>query len=171
MDVSFSADAGNTFESYRKDVYIWAFRILGSHHDSLDMVQDVFLRWLLQARQAFPDNPRAWLRRATVNRAIDLIRTKERRAAPADPSAMPALRADQGTPEKRELRAHVADALNGLTEMQRSVLAAKEYDGLTFAKIAGELGIAVPTAKTHYLRALKSMRDRLAGQWDPERSR
>ncbi len=171
MAVPYPADAGITFEPYRKDVYLWAFRVLGSHHDALDMVQDVFLRWLSQTRRALPDNPRAWLRRTTINGAIDLIRSKERRAESIDLSLAPASPTNRSEPEKRELRAHVADAINRLTEMQRSVLAAKEYDGLTFARIAEEFGIAVPTVKTHYLRALKAMRDSLSGRWDPERNR
>jgi DNA-directed RNA polymerase specialized sigma24 family protein len=41
------------------------------------------------------------------------------------------------------------------------VLIARTYEGLTFAEIAVELGIAVPTVKTHYLRAVSAVRDRL----------
>ena len=47
-------------------------------------------------------------------------------------------------------------------EMQRSVLTAKVHDDLTFAQIAAEHGLAVPTVKTHYLRALRTLRARLA---------
>ena len=42
-------ETGIAFESFKDDVYAWAFRVLGSHHDALDMVQDVFLRWIVQA--------------------------------------------------------------------------------------------------------------------------
>ena len=37
----------------------------------------------------------------------------------------------------------------------------KCYDQMTFQQIADELGIAVPTAKTHYLRALSAVRERV----------
>ena len=66
------------------------------------------------------------------------------------------------------LRAEIAAALDGLTEAQRSVLVAKVYDGQTFARIAEDLDIAVPTAKTHYLRAIRIVRDRLGPRWSNE---
>ena len=47
------------------------------------------------------------------------------------------------------------------------MLIAKVYDGLTFAQIAAELKLAVPTVKTHYLRALSAVRDRLTRRWAP----
>jgi RNA polymerase sigma factor (sigma-70 family) len=48
-----------------------------------------------------------------------------------------------------------------LSERQRSVLLAKVFDGMTFAEIGREMGLSTPTVKTHYLRALRAMRDGL----------
>ena len=64
--------------------------------------------------------------------------------------------------ETQELRAALAGAIERLTESQRGVLIAKVYDGLTFAQIAAELNLAVPTVKTHYLRALSAVRSHLS---------
>ena len=55
----------------------------------------------------------------------------------------------------------LSEALGTLSDGQRAVLTAKVQDGRTFSEIADEMRIAVPTAKTHYLRALRTMRDRL----------
>jgi RNA polymerase sigma-70 factor (ECF subfamily) len=168
-----AAEAGETFEPYRPQIYDWAYRLLGSHHDALDIVQDVFLRWLTQVQTSMPDNPRGWLRRATANRAIDVIRSRKRRNGTWSPRADEArIPAAQGRSEVEldELRSHVAEALGKLTEAQRTVLIAKEFDGQTFTNIAGELGLALPTVKTHYLRALKAVRGSLAVHWKPERS-
>jgi RNA polymerase sigma-70 factor (ECF subfamily) len=154
------------FEPYRDDVYQWAFRILGSHDDALDTVQDVFVRWLAQVRRASPENPRGWLRRATVNRAIDLLRARRR----SDPRHQDAGYRDAPAAELRELEKDVARALATLSVSQRFVLVAKEFDGMTFPEIAVEMGLAVTTVKTHYLRALRSLKPRLAGRWGPERS-
>jgi len=63
------------------------------------------------------------------------------------------------------LRDEIAGALAVLTDAQRSVLIAKVYDGQTFAQIAADLGVAVPTVKTHYLRAVRAVRDRLGDRW------
>ncbi|MCH8244042.1 MAG: LysM peptidoglycan-binding domain-containing protein [Planctomycetes bacterium] len=83
MTATGSAASGD-FEKYTADVYGWAYRLLGRHHDALDVVQDVFLRWDAQCAQHPPDQPRPWLRRVTLNRAIDLT---EARPAPAPGAA------------------------------------------------------------------------------------
>jgi len=163
-----ATEHGQAFERHRHEVYAWAYRLLGRHHDALDVAQDVFLRWVDQASDAAPAHPRAWLRRVTVNRAIDVLRERwpEGNAA-ALPDDAPA---HFDWVEDHELRDAVVRGLRSLSDAQRSVLVAKIYDGLTFAEIASELDIAIPTAKTHYLRALAAMRGELAPQWAPERS-
>ena len=158
----------DTFERHAHDIYAWAFRLLGRHHDALDVVQDVFIRWDAQCRTDPPDQPRGWLRRVTLNRAIDSFRRRDREPTPsADAEPLVLHRADAA--EQQALREDVAAALDGLTEAQRSVLIAKVYDGLTFAAIADEAGLAVSTVKTHYLRALRAVRDRLAPDWAERR--
>lgn len=154
------------YELYAPQVYGWAYRFLGRHHDALDVVQDVFLKWMTQCMRGTPGCPRGWLRRVTVNRAIDVAR--QRRVTPeADIQ-----RADRDGSEQalvrndREvLREDVSTAMQRLPEMQRAVLVAKVYDELTFAQVADELDIAVSTAKTHFLRALQAMRERLRVRW------
>ena len=156
----------NVYELYAPQVYGWAYRFLGRHHDALDVVQDVFLKWMAQCARGTPDRPRGWLRRVTVNRAIDLAR--QRRETPeadiqtadrdGDTQAL-------GRHDREVLREDVSTAMQRLPEMQRAVLVAKVYDELTFAQVADDLGIAVSTAKTHFLRALTAMRERLRARW------
>lgn len=156
------------FEVYRNEVYGWAYRLLGRHHDALDVAQDVFLKWVDQCRDEPPRNPRAWLRQVTIRRAIDYRRANTSRRAREASSPPSTVQVHDSLVSREELRAQVTDALESLSEMQRVVLVAKVFDGLTFARIAVELEIAVPTAKTHYLRAVVALRDRLGEQWGPE---
>lgn len=157
----------NTFEPYSNDVYAWAYRLLGRHHETLDVVQDVFLKWTTQCNQSVPDHPKSWLRRVTMNRAIDVIRKNQRsleHITAIDPTvSLPAPSMDHA--EQSELRKDIAMALDRVTDHQRSVLVAKIYDGMTFAQIAEEMKLAVSTVKTHYLRAIRVMRDRLQKSW------
>jgi RNA polymerase sigma-70 factor (ECF subfamily) len=156
------------FEQHSRDVYGWAYRLLGRHHDALDVVQDVFLRWNKQCAESEPARPRGWLRRVTVNRAIDVRRarrTEEARRADSRASLAVAHEARRDAADLEVLRGDVAAALDALTDVQRGVLIAKVYDGLTFAKIAGEHDLAISTVKTHYLRAIRAVRDRLQGRW------
>ena len=160
-----TAERDAAFEAYRDEVYTWAYRLLGRHHDALDVVQDVFLRWVDQCASAPPRNPRAWLRKVTIHRAIDFRRSNASRRTRETRSPASSVHLDESKVARDELRNDIADAVEALSEMQQSVLFAKVYDGLTFARIAAELEIAVPTVKTHYLRAVCALRDRLGQQW------
>jgi len=63
------------------------------------------------------------------------------------------------------LRGDMLKALSELTDMQRDVLLAKVLEEAAFREIAAQLDIAIPTVKTHYLRALRQMRDKLGARW------
>jgi len=165
-ETSLESDALAIFQRHRRDVYGWAQRILGDHHEALDVVQDVFLKWFEQAQFVAPVSPRAWLRTVTTNRALDLVRVRHRRPE-AGPLPREIARPGDETTRRDELRAAITRAMEALSEQQRAVLVAKVYEGLSFARIAEELDIAVPTAKTHYLRALEHVRDRLPRGWNP----
>jgi len=165
------------FQEHAKRVYGWAYRLLGRHDDAMDVVQDVFVKWQEQVEQAVPAHPRGWLRRVTMNRAIDMMRRRRKSQEHSTESAAAlegkAKHRDDGAlriiGEDREiLRRDVAEAMEGLSDMQRGVLAAKVFEELTFAEIAEELALGVSTVKTHYLRALSAVRDRLRPRWKSE---
>jgi RNA polymerase sigma-70 factor (ECF subfamily) len=162
-----AAKSDRVFQRYRHDVYAWAYRLLGRHHDALDVAQDVFLRWTKRSAAAdAPTNPRAWLRTVTINRSVDVIRS--RTAAAAGEMAATIGEARPSEADREELRAAIARAMAPLSDMQRAVLTARVFEDLTFAQIAAEHELALPTVKTHYLRALRAVRDRLGERWRDE---
>ncbi len=149
------------YRDYRGTVYRWALGLCGRHEDALDVVQEVFTR-LVRCRPELPQ-PRqalAWLRRTTVRLAIDAWRSARARRE-RELSSRPPRPAESPT-ETRELHERVRAAIEELSEQQRLVLLGKVYDGMTFQEIAGELGLALSTVKTHYLRALSVVRRRLS---------
>jgi RNA polymerase sigma factor (sigma-70 family) len=157
------ASAAAVFEQRLPTVYRWAVRLLGRHDEALDVTQDVAMRWLIQCRRQVPEQALGWLRKVTLNRAMDTLRM--RRAARAFTEIFPRLsmteKAASAPMAAEELRERVAAAMQQLSPMQREVIVAKLWDGLTFGEIGCELGIATPTAKTHYLRGLAAMRNQL----------
>ena len=163
MDTS----ADKCFEQYTHEVYGWAYRFLGAHHDALDVVQEVFLKWSEQFTTDAPRRPRGWLRRVTLNRVIDLQRRRrfEHKRDKRARRVVAAWTSDGQTIDTDDLRADIATALRKLTEIQRAVLVAKVYDTMTFAQIAAELDLAVSTVKTHYLRAVRALRNQLEPRW------
>ena len=148
------------FDDHRAQVYAWAYRLVQNHHDALDVTQEVFLRWWRTRRDGTAlANPIGWLRRVTVNLAIDAIRSAARDPVGRSPQASVAV--DSPDPARTETARRIAEALDALTDRQRCVVVAKAYDGCTFTQIAEQLGAAVPTVKTHYLRGLQTLRNKL----------
>ena len=160
----------NDFEPLAPQVYAWAYRLLGRHHDALDVVQDVFIRWERQCTQSPPDKPMGWLRQVTVNRAIDVRRRCDTAGAQVETTFTDtgAQAGDFAAEDLDALRIDITTALVDLTDLQRGVLVAKVYDDKTFAEIADEMDVSIPTAKTHYLRAIRAVRDRLGPRWGRE---
>jgi RNA polymerase sigma-70 factor (ECF subfamily) len=152
------------FEPHRAQVYAWAYRLLQNHDDALDVSQEVAIRWWqADGKSQSPAHAVAWLRRVTVNLAIDAsrVRTRRTRQAP-DGRLEPSAPVRTIELVKQETAGQIAAALESLTERQRSVVVAKVDDGCTFAQIAEQMGLSVPTVKTHYLRALRVLRTQLA---------
>ncbi len=150
-------DTVGAFERHRTSVYRWAYRVLGNHHDALDVTQDVFVTWWRVHRENdAPVNAVGWLRTVTINRAINLFKA---RAKTESVQIEPVANRPTDSGIDREL---VAGAIAGLPEMQRAVLFAKIYDGCTFAEMAEQMGLAVSSVKTHYVRGLQAVRRSLA---------
>jgi RNA polymerase sigma-70 factor (ECF subfamily) len=64
---------------------------------------------------------------------------------------------------KAELRLRVQEALNSLDLLDREVLALRHFEQLSTAETAAALGIGKSAASSRYVRALKRLKDLLAG--------
>jgi len=154
------------FEAQRAAIYERVLRLTHCAATAEDVVQDTFLHWQAQVRKELPAHPRAWLLTVATRRVFELARKNQPSMLAANGSiAAPPNDSGLAQGDRAKLKEDVLTALGALTEMQREVLLAKVLDEQTFAEIATELNIAVPTAKTHYLRGLRHMRDRLNPRW------
>lgn len=162
------ADTATDFERFIPLVFHWANRLTRNHDQSMDVVQDVYLKWNQQCRRGAPDRPEAWLRVVTTRRVFELMRSPqlrvvnrelvERSAGSHDGPVRPG-------PDSDLLRDDVLQSLGRLTEMQRNVVLAKIMDQKTFAAIASDFDVSISTIKTHYLRAVRVLRETLSGRW------
>ncbi len=157
-------DAQACFEAYRGLVYRWARAMCRHDADAADLLQEVFLR-LVRSQPLFADERAAlgWLRSTTSRLAIDRWRQRDRATAGGDGIEDAASGAATGPAiaAQRESADLARQALLELSEQQRLVLLARCFDDRTFAEIADELGVSAPTVKTHYVRGLRALRDRL----------
>jgi RNA polymerase sigma-70 factor (ECF subfamily) len=146
-----------------------ATRILGERAAAEEVAQDVLLElWRRRETLAIEATLRAYLFRATRNRALNLIRHERvarRFEAEASKDVAHAQAADQRTAEN-EINAAIADAMTALPDRCREVFELSRMHGLTYAEIARTMGISVKTVEAQMGKALRIMRERLA-RWLP----
>ncbi len=171
LRVTMSYSIDELFEAFRGRVYRWALALSGRHDEALEVTQDVFLTAARERPSlSQPGAAIAWLRRVTGHRLIDRVRraragglhfvAAETSAEPVASSAPAAADHLIAAEQAERLRAALAE----LPEQQRLVVLAKTFDDWTFREIAQQLGISIPTAKTHYARGLTSIRARLSAE-------
>ena len=123
-----------------------------------EVVQDSFVamhgRWR-SLRE--PDKALAYLRQTVVNRSRSVLRHRGVRAAYAPPPPRDQSGADEDALAS-ERRASVLDALRGLPDRQREVLALRYYLDLSEADIAQTLGISRGAVKSHASRGVAALR-------------
>ena len=152
------------YDRYASLAFTFALRLLGSHSDAEDLVQEVFLQVWRQAQSYSPErgSPEAWLITMTRSRGLDKLRSNRRREmsdfSPDEPTHV-----GSGTPvepptQASEARLTVQGVLVKLPEMQRIVLELAYFDGLTQSEIAARLGEPLGTVKTRMRAGLERLR-------------
>lgn len=150
-----SLDIRRVMELYAPMVYRLAYARTGSHSDAEDICQEVFLA-LARKNPEFEkeDNRRAWLIRATVNRANSLWRTPWRRRVVLDERP-----AQLYSAPPRD--AALSDALTQLPGDDRMLLHLYYFEGFKTDEIADMLSRKPATVRTQLMRARKRLKAEL----------
>jgi RNA polymerase sigma-70 factor (ECF subfamily) len=139
-------------------VLLFARQQVRAEADAQDLVQDAMVAaWQRQVDGAPP--PLALVFAILRRRAIDLARQQDRRAGRE--RGVRDAEADawfDASAEQRELGQLMQDAINRLPVIYREVITLKIWGGLTFAEIAGVLGVPANTAASRYRYGLAELR-------------
>ena len=123
-----------------------------------EVVQDSFVAMHGKWRSLRePDQGLAYLRQTVVNRSRSVLRHRGVQAAHTPPVTADRPGADEDV-LLSERRASVLEALRGLPERQREVLALRYYLDLSEADIASTLGISRGAVKSHASRGVAALR-------------
>jgi len=152
----------NWFRSHGPKLLLCARQWTRSVADAEDVVQDGFVRFWRRQR-GLPGDPLALVLTSVRRAAMDLARSGLRREARERDAGLEG--ADDGPlfeilPDD-DRRIAIEAALRRLPSEQREVLALKIWGSLTFAEIAGQLGIPPNTAASRYRYALGALRREL----------
>jgi RNA polymerase sigma-70 factor (ECF subfamily) len=132
-----------TFRAHHSLVFRTAYRITGNAVDAEDALQTVFLRLLRRRKNTDSlENPEGYLRRAAINAALDVIRSRKAEMTvplPEEASGMPAAPAQA---EVMGLRQALSRAMAQLKPRQAEIFALRFLEGLGNRQIAQTLGIS-----------------------------
>ena len=153
------------FETYRPYLHAIAFRVLGSHADADDAVQEAWLRLARVGGGGIADL-RGWLTTVTGRICLDLLRRRGTRGEePLELSiGMLALDADSRTsPEEEALLADSVGialyvVMDALTPAERVSFVLHDVFEIPFEAIAAVLGRTIPAAKMLATRARARIR-------------
>ena len=126
-----------------------------------DVLQDLFI-WIWERRRTLQPATtlQAYLYTASRNGALNAKTrqaSRSRREVITSAGAVPVAPIGSDRIEEAELNRAVARALTTMSARSREVYTLGMRHGLTYREIAATLGISIPTAQTHMIRALKAL--------------
>jgi RNA polymerase sigma factor (sigma-70 family) len=143
-------------DRYRQRMFAYTRQMLsGSAVDAEDAVQEIFVRAYSGLRSSDRELAlRAWLYRIAHNRCIDELRRPQSVATETIPPTVPNAGGDPVTRlELRDALKRLIADVQRLPDQQRSALLMRELAGMTYADVAGALGVSVPAVKSLLVRA------------------
>ena len=143
-------------DRYRQRMFAYTRQMLtGSAVDAEDAVQEIFVRAYSGLRSSDRELAlRAWLYRIAHNRCIDELRRPQSVATETIPATVPNAGGDPVVRlEQRDALKRLIADVQRLPDQQRSALLMRELAGMTYADVAGALGVSVPAVKSLLVRA------------------
>lgn len=152
-------------------VYYTAYAILGARADAEEVAQEAILKGFRGLRTFRGESKfSSWLLSIVMNEAR--MRLRQRREVSLELLKAPD-NEDEYTPielaewreipvealVRKELAAHLEEAVAALPELYRAVLILRDVHGFNIAETSDALGISVPAVKTRLLRARLMVRD------------
>lgn len=136
-------DLEEAFQNHSGLVFRTAYRITGNAADAEDALQTVFLRLVRRdVSSGALENHESYLRRAAVNVALDIVRSKQTaKSVPLD-DAPPRNLTEPSGESSREARDCLRRALAQLNHREAEVFTLRFFEGHSNPEIARMLGIS-----------------------------
>jgi RNA polymerase sigma-70 factor (ECF subfamily) len=159
------------YDRYGSVLYAVVYRIMGERADAEEVVMEAFAQvWREAVRfESARGSVAAWLTMIARSRALDQIRSRERRVritttAGRDDDAQAPGMGSWGTDpgyqvEHSERQRRVADAMQSLSPAQRQAIELAYYEGLSQSEIAERLQEPLGTVKTRVRLGMMKLRD------------
>jgi RNA polymerase sigma-70 factor (ECF subfamily) len=163
------------YRKYSGLIFTTISNVLNDHHDSEDVMQEVLMQIWNKAHLYEPrkGKPLTWVTTMARNRAIDRIRSKQRRSRLNNDFEME-VRPEQPEFEESSSEQYEAkerndilhSAVDKLTEDQKQAIALTYFAGLTQAEVAERLGEPLGTVKARIRRGVTRLESLVKAKLD-----
>lgn len=155
MVITHPSELELAYRAHHGLVFRTAYRITGNAADAEDVLQVVFLRMLRRPRGTQLDSQESYLRRAAINAALDVLRSRKVERTVELPPDLP----HKETPD---LRRALGRALAQLEPRSAEIFSLRFLEGFTNSQIAKMLGISSVLVAVIVHRTRKKLRKELA---------
>lgn len=154
------------FQRYERQIYSFAYRMMGDADDAYDLTQECFIKAYRNLEKTNGDlNVSAWLHRIASNSCLDVLRRRKRiRWLPWDNDRHETL-LQPFTPDDPEASVVAAEVqqdvqliLNQMTPRNRLALLLREFEGLSTEEIGEVMGLSRSAVKSVLFRARDEFR-------------
>lgn len=138
---------------FSEPIYWHVRRMVVSHADAQDVVQETFLKIFKSSADLRDDDSlKSWVYRIATNEALRHLRKNSLESYPIDdaPAGLLELRADEYTDYSDLEAVKLQKAINSLPEKQRVAFNLRYYDELSYEEIAEITGSTPASARVSY---------------------
>lgn len=152
-------------DKYSQKMYFVARRIVASHEDANDVVQNSFIK-LWQSIETFRGDSGiyTWIYRVVVNESLSFLRSKRTRffgSQSFSGTELDNLIDNDSYFEADEAERLLAKAILSLPPKQRAIFNMRYYDEMPYAEIADVMGTSQGALKASYHIAVKKIESQL----------
>ena len=150
------------FNSYKNKLYSFLLRITKSEEQSLDFVQDIFMKlWINKANLSSIDNFSSYIFRAAQNQAVNSFKRimAENCILKIKPVAHMVDDSIEANLEYKLLQIKLNEVVKKLPPQQSLVYMLSREQGLKHEEIAKQLNLSASTVKNHMVQALKTIKE------------
>ncbi len=147
---------------YSEKIYWQVRRIVISHDDANDVVQNAFIKaWLNLASFEGKSKLFTWLSRIAINEALDFVRERRKKqgiSADEDMIVASKLMADEYF-DGDLTQAQLQEAISKLPDVQRAVFRLRYFDEMKYSEMSKILGTSEGALKASYHHAVKKIEE------------
>jgi RNA polymerase sigma-70 factor (ECF subfamily) len=152
---------------YREKIYYFVRRMVVTHDDADDVVQNIFIK-VWNNLDSFREDSKfyTWLYRIAVNESLSFLKSKKLHSflslSSPEASLIRAVR-DDNFFDGNEIQRRLREAIIKLPKKQQAVFNMRYYDDMSYDQMSEVLGTSVGALKASYHFAVKKIEQSVTG--------